>query len=338
MKNDLENVGEPHLQTCKTETIPGESFVVRPPYPVEGGECQCDLCKPKATGGECGCSPSVCCPQHAPVRPLTYLACPYSHPNPEVMEWRYEQATKAAAWLISQHELNVFSPITHSHPLHKLGGCKGDWNFWEKIDREYLGASNTLLILYLDGWEHSVGVNAELKIARELGLHIDFVVPLADGTYLITADPGKIPPMAIPFSDLLAECRATDLEDRTIKDTTNPKDLIGDTKPQLHLVPPTSLVFLAKVMELGAKKYGPYNWRSKKVRETVYISAALRHLTSALDGAGDDSESGQSHYAHAMACLAILLDAKATGNLIDDRPTPGCTEKLLKDLTVKRTV
>jgi hypothetical protein len=39
-----------------------------------------------------------------------------------------------------------------------------------------------------------------------------------------------------------------------------------------------------------------------------------------------------------MACLAILLDAKATGNLIDDRPTPGCTEKLLKDLTVKRTV
>jgi len=68
------------------------------------------------------------------------------------MEWRYEQATKAAAWLISQHELNVFSPITHSHPLHKLGGCKGDWHFWEKIDREYLGASNTLLILYrIDG-------------------------------------------------------------------------------------------------------------------------------------------------------------------------------------------
>jgi len=113
-------------------------------------------------------------------KPLTYLACPYSHPIPEVMEWRYEQATKAAAWLITNKSWNVFSPITHSHPLHKLGGCRGDWRFWEQIDYEYLSCSNRLVVLLVDGWKESVGVTAELQIARELGIEVWFFT-LAEG-------------------------------------------------------------------------------------------------------------------------------------------------------------
>jgi Domain of unknown function (DUF5664) len=116
---------------------------------------------------------------------------------------------------------------------------------------------------------------------------------------------------------------------------TNPKDLIGEKKPMLWLVPSALLIIVSKVMELGAKKYGPYNWRTKKVRSTVYITAAMRHLLSALDGEEIDPESGQPHIAHAAACCAILLDAKATGNLVDDRPTPGAAAKLIAELTVK---
>ena len=35
------------------------------------------------------------------------------------------------------------------------------------------------------------------------------------------------------------------------------------------------------------------------------------------------------------ACAGIVLDAKATGNLIDDLPTPGVSAALIKDLTLK---
>ncbi len=119
-------------------------------------------------------------------------------------------------------------------------------------------------------------------------------------------------------------------------DETNPKDRIGDTKPPLRLVPPPALVKIAMVMGLGAKKYGPYNWREKKVRYTVYLEAALRHIYSALDGEEIDPESGQPHTAHAAACMAILLDAQATGNLIDDRPPAGCAAKLIAELTAKK--
>lgn len=118
-------------------------------------------------------------------------------------------------------------------------------------------------------------------------------------------------------------------------DGTNPKDLIGEKKPPLWLVPASATIYESKVFALGAKKYGPYNWREKKVRATVYLTAAMRHILSSLDGEDIDPESGQPHIAHARACTGILLDALATGNLVDDRPTKGVAAKLIAELTEK---
>lgn len=109
----------------------------------------------------------------------------------------------------------------------------------------------------------------------------------------------------------------------------NPNDRIGETKPPLHLIPPAAEILEAVVMRLGAKKYGPFNWRTANVRATIYISAAKRHMAQWLDGQDDDPESGVSHLAHARACLGILLDAQATGHLVDDRPEPGAAPQLI---------
>ena len=110
----------------------------------------------------------------AGLRPLTYLACPYSSTDPKLVEWR-SIATKATAWLLMNEGWNVFSPITHSHPLHKLGDCRGDWKFWEKIDREFLGVSQRMIVLLLEGWKASVGVQAEIDIAKEQGIKISYL-------------------------------------------------------------------------------------------------------------------------------------------------------------------
>lgn len=119
--------------------------------------------------------------------------------------------------------------------------------------------------------------------------------------------------------------------------TTNPKDLEGMKKPPLRLFPPAAVIYGSRVMELGAAKYGPYNWREKHVKHSVYLEAALRHIYQALDGAGSDPESGMPHEAHALACMAILLDARANGNLIDDLPIPGPASRAIADLTKRDT-
>ncbi len=124
------------------------------------------------------------------------------------------------------------------------------------------------------------------------------------------------------------------MQQATTKDT-NPKDLVGQTKAQLWLTPPAAKIALAEALTDGAKKYGPYNWREKGVRASVYLSAAERHILSWLDGEDNASDSGVHHLGHAMACYAILLDAISQGNVVDDRPFKGRASKLLEEVYKK---
>lgn len=113
------------------------------------------------------------------------------------------------------------------------------------------------------------------------------------------------------------------------KDTENPKDAEGLKKTRLSLVPPSSTIYEALALEDGATKYGPYNWRKKKVIVSVYLDAAMRHIHQYLDGEFLAKDSKKPHLGHAKACLGIIIDAIETGNLIDDRPAPGNSPELL---------
>lgn len=119
--------------------------------------------------------------------------------------------------------------------------------------------------------------------------------------------------------------------------TTNPKDILGMRKPSIHLIPAAGIIHQSIPHLDGAMKYGPYNWRAKKVRMTVYIAAAQRHLLELLDGADwvQDSANGAHHAGAVIACMNIILDAKETGNLIDDRPIKGPASKLIVKYTRK---
>ena len=103
----------------------------------------------------------------------------------------------------------------------------------------------------------------------------------------------------------------------------NPKDRVGVRKVSLTKLPPAALAHAGFAMMNGAEKYGPYNWRDKPVIASIYVDAAERHLNAWFDGEEEATDSGAHHLGHAMACLAIILDAQESGNLIDDRPAAG---------------
>jgi hypothetical protein len=75
----------------------------------------------------------------------------------------------------------------------------------------------------------------------------------------------------------------------------------------------------AWVHELGAEKYGPWNWRETGVCASTYVNAILRHLNAWRDGEDLDPESGITHLAHIACSANILMDAEHCGKLQDDR-------------------
>ncbi len=109
-------------------------------------------------------------------RPLVYLATPYSHPELLVMSERFGKVNKAAAKLMREG-LHVFSPISHNHPIAVDHELPTGWDFWESYDSAYLRCSHRMIVLKLDGWESSVGVSAEIKLAKALGLEIEYMEP-----------------------------------------------------------------------------------------------------------------------------------------------------------------
>jgi len=129
---------------------------------------------------------------------------------------------------------------------------------------------------------------------------------------------------------LRAPCKAVKASPVT---AVNPKELAGAKKPATWSVMPRWVVLLVgRVMSVGAAKYGAFNYRETPIAASTYQDALERHVSLWFDGEDTDAESGVSHLAHAMACCALLLDAQATGKLVDDRQKTGIVRRTLDEL------
>lgn len=114
---------------------------------------------------------------------------------------------------------------------------------------------------------------------------------------------------------------------------TNPKDMIGTDKLPIHLWPMSATIGGSLALLEGMLKYGRSNWRAAGVRASIYYDALNRHITKWFEGEDRDGDSGLDHLDHALACLAILKDARAAGKFVDDRQAPGGVIDLLAAAT-----
>jgi hypothetical protein len=90
---------------------------------------------------------------------------------------------------------------------------------------------------------------------------------------------------------------ATDLEAQALR--------YNSGKRLWHLVDYKSLEPMIKVLEFGAEKYSPDNWKKGMPREQL-LNSAMRHLVALMDGEVIDSESGLPHIGHLM-CNAMFI-------------------------------
>lgn len=91
-----------------------------------------------------------------------------------------------------------------------------------------------------------------------------------------------------------------------MSDETGRKD--DAEKPRWDLVQPKALAAYVRVLTFGARKYAPENWRKVPEPTRRYLAAALRHVMAYLAGERRDAETNESHLAHALCCLAFVLE------------------------------
>jgi hypothetical protein len=121
----------------------------------------------------------------------TYLASPYSHPNPSIMRGRYQAALAATHYLLTQR-IWTYSPIVHSHTLALQYDLPTSFEYWMDYCHAMLAPAHDFMILALDGWQESKGVTEETSLAYALNKPIRFIKPphsIINPTYFISEDP-----------------------------------------------------------------------------------------------------------------------------------------------------
>ncbi len=107
---------------------------------------------------------------------IEYLATPYMHDNPFIMDFRAAVSDIIAADLMRQGRV-IFAPITMCHPLATKYKLPQDWGFWGKFDEEFIRSCGKLLVITLKGWKESTGVTAEIKLAKKYKIPIEYIDP-----------------------------------------------------------------------------------------------------------------------------------------------------------------
>jgi hypothetical protein len=104
---------------------------------------------------------------------ITYLAIAFTSKDPRQEQYRFEFANRAAAELMDEGKI-VFSPISHSYPIHKYLIGPDDFHFWMEMDLPILRKCGELIVGD-DGTKsyiHSAGVQEEIRCAEEMVIPI----------------------------------------------------------------------------------------------------------------------------------------------------------------------
>lgn len=105
---------------------------------------------------------------------LIYLAAPYSEiENKEFLMERF--LTFAGKYLSNNPNDQIVSPLYNHFSLKYVKDLGSDWNFWKNYSEALLLKCDMLVVLCFEGWENSIGVEAEVNFAQEHSIPINLI-------------------------------------------------------------------------------------------------------------------------------------------------------------------
>jgi hypothetical protein len=108
---------------------------------------------------------------------LWYMCHPYTAKDkdgnyaPEAEEANFQLSCHRAAELLKRG-YNVYSPISHTHPIHRACPeflAAQEHDMWYQLDNELIECTNFVGIILTPGWTESKGCCAEYELFEKSG-------------------------------------------------------------------------------------------------------------------------------------------------------------------------
>lgn len=107
---------------------------------------------------------------------IEYLSIPYSDDDPFVKQFRTEISDLIFSDL-TKHGRILFAPISSCHHVAVKYGMPTHFAFWHAFNEEFISNSGKLLVVTLPNWEKSIGVVAEVAMAKKYKIPVEYVDP-----------------------------------------------------------------------------------------------------------------------------------------------------------------
>lgn len=104
---------------------------------------------------------------------IHYLATPYTHTNPAVVQARVDETMRYAHALLAAG-ITVFSPILHCHHLALSHAMPTDAQFWWNYNKRHLEIFRRVIACQIDGWQQSRGMKMEIDWAQANGVDVKY--------------------------------------------------------------------------------------------------------------------------------------------------------------------
>ena len=103
---------------------------------------------------------------------IHYLAAPYTGSKLETSE-RMRLFYRADAILMKKGVFTV-SPLL-KHPIVEVHDIEGTWDYWRDYSHKLIACCDAVIVLMIDGWAISTGVQAEIAHAMTLGKEVIYM-------------------------------------------------------------------------------------------------------------------------------------------------------------------
>ena len=105
---------------------------------------------------------------------MIFIASPYLHDDPEVMEHRFLTVEQYVAECLFNGEC-VISPIVSYHHMANRFDMRKDFKFWKEVNHDLIERSDVIRVLMLPQWRESKGVLDEMAFSSYINLPIEFI-------------------------------------------------------------------------------------------------------------------------------------------------------------------